>query len=169
MDAARQTSRSRCAPMRRTASIASATNCSFSPTRCCGIGTRRSVPGAELLATVDGRTTFDGLAVRHPFLDRDSVIVLADYVDLETGTGAVHTAPGHGADDFDTGVKYGLPILNPGRCARTFHERSGTVRRSVHLQGQQADHRRPGGERASVCARTSTNIRIRTAGAATIR
>jgi len=46
-------------------------------------------------------------------MDRDSVIVLADYVDLETGTGAVHTAPGHGADDFETGLKYGLPILNP--------------------------------------------------------
>jgi isoleucyl-tRNA synthetase len=55
----------------------------------------------------------DGLAVRHPFMDRDSAIVLAEYVDLETGTGAVHTAPGHGADDFETGMKYGLPILNP--------------------------------------------------------
>jgi isoleucyl-tRNA synthetase len=55
----------------------------------------------------------EGLAVRHPFMDRDSAIVLADYVDLETGTGAVHTAPGHGADDFATGLKYNLPILNP--------------------------------------------------------
>ena len=46
-------------------------------------------------------------------MGRDSLLVLADYVDLETGTGAVHTAPGHGADDFETGVKYGLPVLNP--------------------------------------------------------
>jgi isoleucyl-tRNA synthetase len=67
---------------------------------------------AQRLATVTG-AGLDDCAVRHPFLDRDSVIVLADYVDLETGTGCVHTAPGHGADDFDTGVKYGLPILNP--------------------------------------------------------
>ncbi len=67
---------------------------------------------AKLLATTTGEK-LDGLSVRHPFMDRDSVIVLADYVDLETGTGAVHTAPGHGADDFDTGMKYGLPILNP--------------------------------------------------------
>ena len=67
---------------------------------------------AELLARARGEA-FDDLAVRHPLLPRDSVIVLADYVDLDTGTGAVHTAPGHGADDFETGMKYGLPILNP--------------------------------------------------------
>ncbi|MDQ2872616.1 MAG: isoleucine--tRNA ligase [Candidatus Eremiobacteraeota bacterium] len=64
------------------------------------------------VASVEG-DALSGLAVRHPFLDRDSAIVLADYVDLETGTGAVHTAPGHGADDFETGVRYNLPILNP--------------------------------------------------------
>jgi isoleucyl-tRNA synthetase len=67
---------------------------------------------ATLVASVAG-SELDGLAVRHPFMDRDSVVVLADYVDLETGTGAVHTAPGHGADDFETGVKYNLPIINP--------------------------------------------------------
>ena len=67
---------------------------------------------AKLIATIAGEK-LDDLRVRHPFLDRDSVIVLADYVEMETGTGAVHTAPGHGADDFETGVKYGLPILNP--------------------------------------------------------
>lgn len=62
-----------------------------------------AVPGAVL----------DGSVVRHPFLDRDSLVVLAEYVDLETGTGAVHTAPGHGADDFETGLKYNLPIVMP--------------------------------------------------------
>ncbi|HEY5339930.1 MAG TPA: isoleucine--tRNA ligase [Candidatus Aquilonibacter sp.] len=67
----------------------------------------------------------DGLAVRHPFADRDSMLVLADYVDLETGTGAVHTAPGHGADDFDTGVRYGLPILNPVDAAGKFTVEAG--------------------------------------------
>ena len=64
---------------------------------------RATVPGGRL----------EGTAVRHPFLDRDSLIVLADYVDLETGTGAVHTAPGHGADDFETGLKYNLPVIMP--------------------------------------------------------
>jgi isoleucyl-tRNA synthetase len=50
---------------------------------------------------------------RHPLYERDSVGVLGDYVTLEAGTGAVHTAPGHGSDDFNTGVKYGLDIYAP--------------------------------------------------------
>jgi len=55
----------------------------------------------------------EGIRFRHPLYDRDSVGVLADYVTLEQGTGAVHTAPGHGADDFLTGKKYGLEIYAP--------------------------------------------------------
>src|SRR5437868_7111358 len=62
---------------------------------------------ARVIARFPGRkleqTTF-----QHPFLDRNILGVLADYVTLEQGTGAVHTAPSHGADDFYTGVKYGL-------------------------------------------------------------
>ncbi len=46
-------------------------------------------------------------------LARDSKIVGAEYVELDTGTGAVHTAPGHGADDFETGLKFGLPVYSP--------------------------------------------------------
>src|SRR3954465_3342089 len=53
------------------------------------------------------------LNFRHPLFDRDSLAVLADYVTLEQGTGAVHTAPGHGADDFNTGMRYGLEIYAP--------------------------------------------------------
>ena len=45
---------------------------------------------------------------RHPFLDRDVLGVLADYVTMDTGTGVVHTAPSHGAEDFITGLKYNL-------------------------------------------------------------
>src|SRR6266511_5763285 len=55
----------------------------------------------------------EGVRFRHPLYDRDSVAVLAEYVTLEQGTGAVHTAPGHGADDFLTGKKYGLEIYAP--------------------------------------------------------
>ena len=65
-----------------------------------------------LRGEVEG-SALDRLAVRHPFAERDSVIVNAEYVDLDTGTGAVHTAPGHGADDFETGARYGLPVINP--------------------------------------------------------
>jgi isoleucyl-tRNA synthetase len=64
------------------------------------------------IARIKGET-FEGLRFRHPLYERDSVAVLADYVTLEQGTGAVHTAPGHGADDFLTGVKYGLDIYAP--------------------------------------------------------
>jgi isoleucyl-tRNA synthetase len=55
----------------------------------------------------------EGLAFTHPLYDRDSKAVLADYVTLEAGTGAVHTAPGHGTDDFLTGIKYGLDVYAP--------------------------------------------------------
>jgi len=50
---------------------------------------------------------------KHPFIDRDSRLVLADYVTGDEGTGCVHTAPGHGQDDYMTGVKYGLPMIMP--------------------------------------------------------
>jgi len=56
---------------------------------------------------------FEKLRFRHPFYDRDSVCVLADYVTEDAGTGCVHTAPGHGQEDYITGVRYGLPILSP--------------------------------------------------------
>jgi isoleucyl-tRNA synthetase len=55
----------------------------------------------------------DGLVARHPWLDRASPIFTADYVTMDAGTGCVHTAPGHGADDYETGIKHGLPIYNP--------------------------------------------------------
>ena len=57
--------------------------------------------------------TLEKLAARHPFIDRASPIVLADYVTTDSGTGAVHTAPGHGADDYLTGLKYKLSIYCP--------------------------------------------------------
>ncbi|MGH9458877.1 MAG: isoleucine--tRNA ligase [Thermoanaerobaculia bacterium] len=58
-------------------------------------------------------SAFDRLGYRHAFLPREGIFVLGDYVTLEAGTGLVHTAPGHGADDFQTGVRYELPIYTP--------------------------------------------------------
>ena len=58
-------------------------------------------------------TALEGVKFRHPLYERDSPGVLAEYVTLEQGTGAVHTAPGHGADDFRTGLKYGLDVYAP--------------------------------------------------------
>src|SRR4029077_6239545 len=65
------------------------------------------------LANPRALVTFPGaklerLNFQHPFLDRRILGVLADYVTMDTGTGVVHTAPSHGAEDFATGVKYGL-------------------------------------------------------------
>jgi len=65
-----------------------------------------------ILATVKG-AALEHLAPRHPFIDRASPVVLADYVTTESGTGCVHTAPGHGAEDYQTGLKYGLEIYCP--------------------------------------------------------
>ncbi|MDD8016438.1 MAG: class I tRNA ligase family protein, partial [Acidobacteriota bacterium] len=66
----------------------------------------------KILATIEGRE-LAGLKARHPFLDRESVFVLADYVTLDDGTGCVHTAPGHGYEDYLTGLAGGLEIYTP--------------------------------------------------------
>ena len=55
----------------------------------------------------------EGIKTQHPFLPIESPIVLADYVTLDTGTGCVHTAPGHGIDDYNTGLRYDLEIACP--------------------------------------------------------
>lgn len=56
---------------------------------------------------------FENKRCRHPFYERDSLVILGDHVTLEAGTGCVHTAPGHGHDDYVVGLKYGLDIYNP--------------------------------------------------------
>ena len=53
------------------------------------------------------------MTAAHPFLERDSLVVCADYVTMDSGTGCVHTAPGFGVDDYRTGMKYGMEILVP--------------------------------------------------------
>lgn len=67
----------------------------------------------RMLASCKGAALENTIAT-HPFYEEKKIqIVLADYVTLDTGSGAVHTAPGHGAEDYETGVKYGLEIYNP--------------------------------------------------------
>ncbi|KXK28334.1 MAG: isoleucyl-tRNA synthase [Candidatus Brocadia sinica] len=66
----------------------------------------------ECLGKVQGRL-LEGIRYRHPFIDRIGSVVLADYVTLSDGTGCVHTAPGHGQEDYLTGIKYHLPLLSP--------------------------------------------------------
>ena len=71
--------------------------------------------GLGELKVIKGLTfeDLDGMKARHPFIDRDSPILPGDYVTLEAGTGCVHIAPGHGQDDYELGLKYGLEIYTP--------------------------------------------------------
>ena len=66
----------------------------------------------EVLEKFPGKK-LEGFTCRHPFLDRNSLILLASYVTLDAGTGCVHTAPGHGQEDYESGVQYGLEIYSP--------------------------------------------------------
>ena len=81
-------------------------------------------PLAERISTTTGRKLgkkiasfkgelVEGVKFKHPLYDRDSLATLGDHVTLEQGTGVVHTAPGHGSDDFQIGVRYGLDIYAP--------------------------------------------------------
>ena len=66
----------------------------------------------DVVATFSAQL-FEKKVCRHPFYERDSLLILGDHVTLEAGTGCVHTAPGHGHDDYVVGLKYGLDIYNP--------------------------------------------------------
>jgi len=55
----------------------------------------------------------EGIVCRHPWLDRESKIVLGDYITQDQGTGCVHIAPGHGQEDYEVGMRYGLPVMAP--------------------------------------------------------
>lgn len=90
-------------------------------------GTERVLLALELVAPVLKRlgverhrlvgrargADLEGVRLRHPFYERDVPVVLGGHVTTESGTGAVHTAPGHGHEDFAVGQAYGLPVENP--------------------------------------------------------
>src|ERR1051325_1517891 len=78
----------------------------------------------HVIASVPG-TKLEHAVFRHPFLERDSIGVLADYVTLEQGTGAVHTAPGHGQEDYATGRQYGIETFCPVDAAGRFFHAEG--------------------------------------------
>ncbi len=66
----------------------------------------------SILAEAKG-SVLDKLDLHHPFYDRHAPVILGDHVTLDAGTGAVHTAPGHGLDDYNVGRRYGLEVENP--------------------------------------------------------
>ncbi len=67
---------------------------------------------AKTVKTMKG-TDLEHVVAKHPFYDRDSIVILGEHVTVDSGTGCVHTAPGHGEDDFIIGQKYGLDVLCP--------------------------------------------------------
>jgi isoleucyl-tRNA synthetase len=81
-----------------------------------------------------------GVVFSHPLFDRPSPIVTAEFVTLEQGSGLVHTAPGHGPEDYEVGVREGLPILSPvderGRFTAEASERLAGL--FVHTEGNRA-------------------------------
>ncbi len=86
------------------------------------------------IVSISGGNELLGLKCRHPFIDRDSIILTADYVSSEDGTGCVHTAPGHGQDDYLTYLKHKdqfneleilMPVNNKGKFDESAGEFSG--------------------------------------------
>uniref|UniRef100_UPI004029D2EB isoleucine--tRNA ligase n=1 Tax=Candidatus Wujingus californicus TaxID=3367618 RepID=UPI004029D2EB len=78
----------------------------------------------EVLGRVRGNL-LEGVKYKHAFIQRTSSLVLAEYVTLSDGTGCVHTAPGHGQEDFITGNKYHLPVLSPVDASGAFTAEAG--------------------------------------------
>ncbi len=67
----------------------------------------------------------DKAVCKHPFLDRDSLLILGEHVTTDAGTGCVHTAPGHGVEDFEVGKQYNLPVIAPVNNRGVFTEEAG--------------------------------------------
>lgn len=83
------------------------------------VKTSWGISEAEVVKKISGKK-LEGLETKHPLINRSSVIILADFVTTDTGTGCVHIAPGHGAEDFQIGMKYGIPVLNPVDAAGNY-------------------------------------------------
>lgn len=67
----------------------------------------------ELAESVFTGSELEGIVCRHPWLDRDSQVILGEFVTQDQGTGCVHIAPGHGQEDYEVGLRYGLPVMAP--------------------------------------------------------
>lgn len=91
-------------------------------------GERQSFRGADL----------EGVVCQHPLYDRDSLVILGEHVTIEDGTGCVHTAPGHGHEDFAVGMKYGLEPLNPVDDRGVFTSQAGRYAGMYYEKGNKA-------------------------------
>ncbi|HOW42555.1 MAG TPA: isoleucine--tRNA ligase [Candidatus Omnitrophota bacterium] len=89
-----------------------------------GVLEKMGISRYEVIREIKGKE-LEGLTYIHPFNLRSGKVVLADYVSAEDGTGLVHTAPGHGAEDYLTGLKYKLEIVMPVDNRGNFDESAG--------------------------------------------
>jgi isoleucyl-tRNA synthetase len=80
--------------------------------------------GHEIIARFSARE-LEGRKFMHPFMGRESLVILANYVTLDTGTGIVHIAPGHGREDYMSGLQYDLPVLSPVDGSGVFTDEAG--------------------------------------------
>jgi isoleucyl-tRNA synthetase len=80
----------------------------------------------DILTTVSGKD-LEGMSADHPFIPRKSRAVLGEFVSLEDGTGIVHIAPGHGEDDYETGLRYGLEVYAPVDDRGKFTKQAGEL------------------------------------------
>ena len=76
------------------------------------VETRLGLGSTRTLAVAKG-AVLERLELRHPFYERTLPVILGEHVTLDQGTGCVHTAPGHGLEDYQVGIRYGLPVDNP--------------------------------------------------------
>ncbi len=126
----------------------------------------------ELEGTVVGSakgSDLEHMLLKHPFQERDVAIICGTHVTLEAGTGLVHTAPAHGADDYIIGKTYGLPVTNPVRQRRQVRrQHTGHVGRAARRQdglGSQPAGRCRNSKRAAACSRSKrSSTATRTAG-----
>ncbi|HEX7228780.1 MAG TPA: isoleucine--tRNA ligase, partial [Candidatus Binatia bacterium] len=81
----------------------------------------------EVMSGAWSGAEFEGIVCRHPWLDRDSKIILGEFVTQDQGTGAVHIAPGHGQEDYEVGLRYGLPVIAPVDAEGKFTAEAGDL------------------------------------------
>ena len=123
----------------------------------------------DVLARIPGKK-FDRVRFQHPFMEREVPGVLATYVTATDGTGCVHTAPGHGREDFETGTRYGLEIYCPVGRAGEFRKK-GFPNLPARTSSTPTNRLSSSWKPVGPCSgrRGRSNIPIPTAGAATNR
>lgn len=84
------------------------------------------VENSELLTEIKGKA-LEKLTYQHPFIERTGIIILGSHVTADAGTGCVHTAPGHGQDDYVVGSRYGLPVISPVNNKGYMTEEAGEI------------------------------------------